>query len=116
MNEAARILWFETWWSWARPANEPYLWTDIACHYFNLVEAVAWFVFAAMVLRRWRLHRRSSVELWYALAFAIFGLTDLIEAWRLTSWLLWWKGMNLIVLFWLRRIVLRRYYPESRLF
>ena len=116
MNEVFRILWFETWWSWSRPAGKPYLWTDIACRGFNFVEATAWFLFAALVLYRWWRHRRSSLELWYALAFVLFGLSDLIEARWLTSWLLWWKGANLVALFRLRRTVLRRYYPDSRLF
>ena len=80
------------------------------------MEATAWFLFAALVLYRWWRHRRSSLELWYALAFVLFGLSDLIEARWLTSWLLWWKGVNLVALFWLRRTVLRRYYPDARLF
>ena len=41
MSEIARILWFETWWSWSRPPGEPYLWTDFACRGFNFVEAAA---------------------------------------------------------------------------
>ena len=116
MNDWVRVLWFETWWSWPRPASDPYLWTDYACRGFNFVEAAAWFVFAALVLRRWQRHRRSGLELWYALGFVLFGISDLIETQYLTSWLLWWKGVNLVALFWLRRTVLLRYYPESRLF
>lgn len=116
MSEIARIVWFETWWSWSRPPSEPYLWTDIACRSFNFVEAAAWFVFAALVLRRWCRTRRSGFELAYALAFVLFGVSDLIEAWWLTSWLLWWKGLNLIALFRLRQLVLKRHYPESKLY
>ncbi len=116
MNEIVRILWFETWWSWARSDSEPYLWTDLACRGFNFVEAAAWFVFAGLVARRWWHLHRSRLELVYALAFVLFGVSDLIEAWRLTSWLLWWKGANLAALFWLRRTVLRQHYPEARLF
>ena len=116
MSEIARIVWFETWWSWSRPPSEPYLWTDIACRSFNFVEAAAWLVFAALVLRRWCHFRRSSLELCYAVAFVLFGVSDLIEAWWLTSWLLWWKGLNLIALYWLRRLVLKRHYPDSKLY
>ncbi len=116
MSEVVRILWFETWWSWSRPETEPYLWTDIACRGFNFVEAAAWFVFAGLVLCRWWRHRRASLELAYTLAFVLFGVSDLIEAWRLTSWLLWWKGANLLALCWLRRAVQRGHSPQARLF
>ena len=61
-------------------------------------------------------HRRSRLELAYALAFLTFGLTDLREAFALQSWLIWVKLMNLLVLFGLRRIVIQRYYPTSRLY
>ena len=109
-------LWFETWWSWQPTPNVPPSFQDLACHYFNLFEATAWFVFAVLVVRRWMRLRRSWLEPVYSLAFALFGLSDLVEAWSLTSWLLWWKLANLLVLFRLRRIVMRRYYPELRLF
>lgn len=115
-DDVVRWLWSETWWSWNRPPNEPYFFNDIACHYFNLVEATAWFLFAALVLMRWQRFRRSILELFYSLAFLTFGISDLIEAWRLTSWLLWWKLANLIALLVLRKVVLRRCYPGSRLF
>lgn len=116
MSEWPRVLWSETWWSWSRPAGEPYLWTDYVCRGFNFVEAAAWFVFAVLVLSRWGRHHKSGLELWYALTFVLFGISDLVEAQHLTSWLLWWKGANLVALFWLRRTVLRQHYPESRLF
>ncbi len=116
MSDLARILWFETWWSWLRPPGEPYLWTDYACRGFNFVEAAAWFVFAALVLRRWCRCHRSGFELAYALAFLLLGVSDVIEAWWLTSWLLWWKGLNLIALFRLRQLVLKRHYPDSKLY
>ena len=114
MSDAVRILFFETWWSWARNANEPYSWTDIACRSFNFVEASAWFIVAGLVFHRWRRNRQSTLELWYTLALILFGISDLIEAWFLTSWLLWWKGVNLVALFYLRRIVMRRFYPDAR--
>jgi hypothetical protein len=73
-------------------------------------------VFAALVLLRWRRYRRSRLEFVYAIAFVTFGVWDLIEGWWLTSWLLWWKALNLIALFWLRRTILRRWYPQLRVF
>ena len=116
MNEITRILFFETWWTWSRPANEPYTWTDVACRDFNFVEAAAWFTFAVLVFRRWRRHRQSNLEPWYVLAFVLFGVSDLIEAWFLTSWLLWWKGGNLVALFLLRRTIMRRYYHTAKVY
>lgn len=109
-------LWFETWWAWKRPANLAPSFQDLACHYFNLFEASVWFVFAGLVVYRWFRFRQSSLEIVYAIAFLVFGVSDVIEAWRLTSWLLWWKVANLILLFRLRQLVMRRYYPNHRLY
>jgi len=61
-------------------------------------------------------HRRSRLEWWYALAFFTFGLTDFREAYALSSWLIWAKLANLILLLWLRATVIRRFYPTSKLF
>lgn len=116
MNDVIDILFFKTWWSWTRGANEPYTWTDIACRSFNVVEAAAWFIFAVLVLIRWQRHRNSNLELWYALAFVLFGVSDVVEAFFLTSWLLWWKGVNLVALFLLRGRIMRRFYPDAKVF
>lgn len=116
INDLIQWGWHETWWTWNRPVHEAHTFQDIACHYFNLIEVAAWFTFAAQVLIRWTRFRRSPLELLYALAFLLFGISDLVESQRLTSWLLWWKVANLAVLFWLRKIMLTRYYPGQRLF
>ena len=116
MKDFTRILFFETWWTWARNTNEPYSWTDFACRGFNFVEAAAWIIFAGLVFVRWRRCRKSNLELWYMLAFTLFGVSDLTEAWVVTSWLLWWKAVNLVGLFYLRRTVMRRFYPDARVF
>ena len=115
-NSVLRILFYETWWSWNRPAGEPYTWMEIAGRGFNVVEAAAWFIFAALVLRRGLKHRNSNVEFAYAIAFVLFGISDVIETWYLTSWLLWWKGINLVVLFSLRRSIMKRYYPDAKVY
>ncbi len=115
MDDLAHTLFWKTWWSWSRPGKEPYTWVDIVCRDFNFLEAASWFVFAILVLLRWRRNRSSSLELWYALAFLLFGVSDLIEAWVLTSWLLWWKGVNLVALYLLRRSVMRKFYPDAKL-
>jgi len=116
MSEIIDVLFWQTWWSWSRSANDPVNWMDRACHYFNFVEATAWFVFSLLVVSRWRRSRCSHLELWYALAFVLFGISDVIEAWVLKSWLLWWKAINLLALFLLRRVVMRRFYPMAKVF
>jgi len=108
------LLWSHTWWSYAGAEDRLHA---LGYRGFNLLEAATWFTFALLVLlRRRRSGTRSSAELWYALAFFTFGLTDVREAWTLTSWLIWLKLANLIVLLVLRRRVIRRYYPASKLF
>ena len=113
MSDLLDILFTRTWWRYEPGSlsvyNEPY-------HWFNLAEAGAWFVFAALVARRHLIHRNGSIEWWYALAFVAFGFTDVIESQALTSWLIWIKLANLIALIWLRAVVMRRYYPQSKLY
>lgn len=107
------LLVFRTWWRY-RPGETPLISTPY--HLFNLFEGCAWVVFAGLVLWRRRLGRRSGLELWYALAFLTFGLTDFREAYVLESWLIWVKLINLIALLMLRAEVIRRFYPESKLY
>jgi flagellar biogenesis protein FliO len=48
-------------------------------------------------------------------ALAATDITDFIEAFSLTSWLLWIKLLILIALWRLRKLVRQRWYPTSRL-
>lgn len=108
------LLWWHEWWKFnpQGPVGE-LIWQ---C-YFNVFEGVSWLVFSGLVVRRFRRSRKSScLELSYAAAFALFGVSDFIQAYRLTSWLLVWKLANLIVLLVLRHVVMKRHYPESKLF
>ncbi len=105
---------FEHVW-WAYNAGEGSLGGD-AYHYFNLCEAACWFCLASAVLARGAKNRRSLLEPLYALAFLAFGATDVLEASSLTSWLILLKGANLIALLWLRAVVIRRFYPDRRLY
>ena len=106
-----QLLLTHTWWRYdpADPLSQAY-------HYFNLVEGLAWFAFATLVWLRFWWHRKSWLELAYALAFLSFGVTDFVEAYRLTSGLLLIKGANLGLLLWLRAVVIQRYYPESKVY
>lgn len=115
-RDLLRWAWSETWWTWERPNHVPPTIQDVLCHGFNLLEASAWFVFAGLILTRWARYRRSPVELAYAGAFILFGISDLVESQWLTSWLLWWKLINLYALYRLRQWVLKRHYPDQRLY
>jgi len=113
LSQLADILWFRVWWSYPQPTDP---WFSIPYHLFNLFEGVCWVCFAGLVLRRYLKFRHSRIEIVYSLAFFSFGLTDFREAYVLESWLVWIKLANLIALVVLRSIVMRRYYPESKLF
>lgn len=111
--DPVELLIHRRWWTYS-----PKTATSIehATHTFNLFEGAAWTAFAALVLARYARHRRSRVELVYALAFFTFGLTDFREAYALDSWLIAVKLVNLIALFALRRHVIRTCYPGRRLY
>lgn len=112
MEPARQWLWTREWWRYGRP---PSLLGD-AYHWFNIAEGIVWCVLAALVVVRAVRRQRRPVEWWYAAAFAAFGLTDFREAIALHSWLIGLKGVNLVVLLWLRSVVIRRFYPRSRTF
>ena len=107
------ILFVRSWWSWqpARPTLH-----SVAYHWFNLAEGVTWVVLGALELRRFLRQGRSRLEVWYAICFVAFGLTDFREAWLLQSWLIWVKLVNLTALVWLRAIVIRRFHPRAKLY
>ena len=116
MVELLDWLWFHTWWSYA--GSEDPLHASIY-RGINLVEGLFWVGFTIVVLRRRAKQpsgQRSRIELFYALAFFIFGLTDFREAVALQSWLIWVKLINLIVLLWLRKRVMTTLYPEAKVY
>jgi len=111
-RDVADLLWFRAWWIYPQ-SRDP--WFSIPYHFFNLFKGFCWLVVGTYVLGRYLVHRRSPLEIVYGLAFLGFGLTDFREAYRLESWLVWIKLVNLLVLIWLRRIALRRWYPGKSL-
>lgn len=113
MTAAIDLLWWRTWWEYRR---SPDLLYSIPYHWFNLAEGIVWLALGILVLVRRQRHAQSRLELWYAAAFVTFALTDFREAWALQSWLIWIKLANLIALFWLRATVIRRFYPERKLY
>tara|TARA_R110002072_G_scaffold302603_1_gene486614 strand:- start:58806 stop:59126 length:321 start_codon:yes stop_codon:yes gene_type:complete len=91
-------------------------WFATIYHGFNIAEGCAWIVCAGLVLRRFLIHRKSAVETYYAVPFLAFAVTDFVEAWEQSLWLIWLKLLNLIVLFQLRRTIMSRYYPTAKLY
>jgi hypothetical protein len=113
LSRLTELLWFKVWWRYPQPTDP---WFSIPYHIFNLFEGACWACFAGLVLRRYLKFRHSKIEFVYSLAFFTFGLTDFREAYVLESWLVWVKLVNLIALIVLRSVVIRRYYPDSKLF
>ncbi len=113
MPDAFDILFSRVWWQYQAEDEQ---WFSILYHWFNILEGAAWCVFSALVIRRYQSHHRSRLELCYAFAFLTFALSDFGEAWRQTSWLLWLKLINLILLFLLRRHIMSRHYPDATVY
>ena len=112
MHATLELLLTRTWWKLAPGADE----FSAVYHYLNLAEGCVWVVLGGLVLVRYFKHRRSAIEPLYALAFVLFGASDFREAYALQSWLILAKGVNLAALLWLRHIVIRRFYPTSRVY
>lgn len=106
------LLITHVWWSYSPPIDG----FSRLYRAMNVIEGAAWLVFSGLVFARWVRFRRSRWELVYALAFVTFGLSDFREAFILESWLLFAKLVNLIGLFLLRRAVMRRFYPTSKVY
>lgn len=107
------LLVWRTWWTYPTGRRE---WFDSPYHFFNLFEGTVWVILSILVLARCVRSRRSLMEVAYALAFFSFGLTDFREAYALNTWLIWVKAANLLALIGLRAVVIKRYYPASRLY
>lgn len=112
MPELLDLLFTRAWWIY-QPHED---WYTELYHWFNIAEGIAWLVFALLVLRRYLMNRNSRLEIAYALAFVLFGLSDFREAYAVQSWLMLGKGAVLAAILWLRWILMSRYYPESRTF
>jgi hypothetical protein len=82
---------------------------------FNACEALFWFGCACYAFHRnGRLHRVPRENL-YSLLFILFGLTDVVEVFQVSSPLIWIKLAILVPLFLVRRQVLATYTPKPRL-
>lgn len=110
MNDFLQALWSNPWWTFQ--SDSAGFWSYLY-RSFNLIEGIFWVAFAAIVLRRYLLHRKSLWEVIYAVVFFIFGLTDFVEANEMSAPLLVAKAVILVALFTLRHHVHRRYYPAA---
>ena len=108
------LLWWHTWWEYDPNGSlSDHVWQ----HGFNLFEGLCWVVYGLLVIRRHLVNQKSVwLELSYAAAFFLFGISDFVQAYRLTSWLLVWKLFNLIALLVLRKLTIKRHYPLSKVF
>lgn len=113
MQALLELLFTSTWWRYDPEDRSLF---SVSYRTFNLIEGAVWIAFGVLVLRRFLKYRRSRTELWYAAAFFLFGLTDFREAYAMQSWLLCVKLGVLIALLWLRSIVMRRHFPESKVY
>lgn len=113
VSETLDSVFVGTWWTWSPDSVN---WFDPLYHWFNVVEGCFWIVFSLLVLRRHFAHRCSRLEVFYAAAFLAFAATDFREAWEQSSWLIWLKLLNLVVLLSLRRTVMSRYYPDAKVY
>ena len=103
----------QSWWRYS--SDEPFGFSEIY-HWFNIAEGTAWCLIAGLVVRRFLRRRKSGLEIAYAATFVTFGLSDFVEARALTTALIVAKGANLVLLLFLRRRLLRRHYPASKIY
>lgn len=84
-------------------------------HWINVAEAVAWFVIAAVVVRRMRRqHKAVRWEAVYALLFIVFGVSDLWESRVVPVWLVAAKGLIFAGIVAVRHVLVKRYYVGAK--
>jgi hypothetical protein len=98
---------------WRYSASDPSPYQPIY-RTINAVEACFWFGFCIAVCIRYARHRKSILEIGYAIAFLLFGLSDVAEMFVVTPALIAAKAVVLVVLLLLRYILIKWYYIGSR--
>ena len=101
---------------WWRYDSQDGSWLSEVYHVFNLLEGAIWLILGVLVAQRFRLFHRSRLEIIYSVAFVTFAASDFREAWQQSSGLILLKLCNRLALFWLRRNVMRNFYPEASLY
>ncbi|MEM9417680.1 MAG: hypothetical protein AAGA25_01325 [Planctomycetota bacterium] len=87
----------------------------VAYHWLNICEAIVWFIIAGIVARRlFQEHRAPLWEVYYLGLFVVFGVSDLWEAQVIPVWLIVAKGIIFLNIVGVRRVLIRRFYPEAR--
>lgn len=95
-------------------SHDEFDWFQIFYFGFNTVEAVAWFVFAILVLIRWAKNQKTALEIGYSLLFLLFGLSDVMEIISYPLWLLLAKAIILTGLLLTRRHLIRTHYHGNK--
>ena len=92
------------------PHLEGYWWVYVP---FNIAEALAWLAIACFIFVRYLRHRRTWYELQYCASFVLFAVTDLVEVYGTTPWLLGLKAACLLAILQGRKLVIG-YYHRAR--
>lgn len=82
----------------------------------NTVEGMAWIVIGFLVLHRAKWIKASLLECVYFIAFILFGVSDFIEVSTYPLWLAFWKLFNVLTLLYVRSLVMRRMYPQAKVY
>ena len=93
--------------------NQPEGWFEWSYVAFNWFEALGWISFAWYVWWRGWKGQGTAVEFFYGLAFLLFGITDVIEVYKLTLGLFLVKARLLLGLVLLRNGVVPLYAPRK---
>lgn len=89
--------------------NSPVTLFDQLYVYFNWFEAFGWFAFSCFIWLRYLKQRRTPLELIYGLYICLFGLTDVLEVYKLTVGLFATKAIILLSILVCRHYVLQQY-------
>lgn len=113
MNDWANALLWRTWWRWDVDGEG---WKNVAYHSFNFLEVATFACLGMLILKRYYVNRRSSLEACYGVGYLLLSLTDVREAYVMQPWLIWAKLALIVpILIWRSRVI-REFYPSSRVY
>ena len=65
---------------------------------FNCIEALCWFYISISIIFRYLRHKKTKMEILYAISFFAFALSDVIETSGITLLLLLFKGVCILAI------------------
>ncbi|MCA9034164.1 MAG: hypothetical protein KDA91_03485 [Planctomycetaceae bacterium] len=101
------------WWRWTPGSHDGF---SMTYHWFNLLEGTVWLVVAGFIARRAIRFSRHWMEWLYASSFALFGISDWVEAWQQSTVLILAKALILLWIVLLRQRSMCVWYPGSRVY